>query len=733
MFVETSFTVTFFDHHTAQFKREQTVTQAELKELIENSTAKHKDLLPMLKLAHFGELRTKKGNSLRNNANVQWINGCEGDYDGEQISVDQAKDITKNAGVGAFIYTSPSHLPNKPRWRIGCPFSERRQPDRHEQMVARLNGLFHGALGAESFTLSQSYYYGHVVDDSGNPVAYKKNGAGVEEAFPTEYRVELIAGRPLDLCDELDSGAIGKSGRAKSDGGNGGDYTGEYTGEYTKLGELLRRAFSGESVHPSLTSIIGKMVHDGASRKLVTDFCEAIWKEAKAHNPRLEDREFEEVLDIIDWCFNKEESKQPHLDAVNIGHLYAYRPEHNYIYAPTGARWPAASVNSAFGKIDGLKAAVWLDVNRAVKQMTWAPGEAQIIKDKLIADGGFIDMPDTAVFNLYRPPNVQLGHPRGAQRWIEHVHRIYPEDAEQLIRWFAHRRQHPEVKVNHCLFLGGGSGIGKDTLLQPVRVAVGHWNCQTVSPTVLLGRFNGFLKSVMLVISEARDLGEINRPQFYEHLKGITAAPPSVLLIDEKNTHPYNVPNLVGVVLTSNHKVGGIYLPPDDRRTYVAWSCLTLDDFEPNYWNSIWNYYETGGYEAVAAYLQEYDLSDFDPAAPPPKTRAFWEIVAASSAGEQGDISDIAEQLGNPHALTINDLQRHASDADFVTWIKDRRNRRIVASLLEKCGYVPVRNSEAKDGLWKIGNRRQVVYAKENLTIREQLAAVYDLIQNPRY
>src|SRR4029453_991187 len=33
----------------------------------------------------------------------------------------------------------------------------------------------------------------------------------------------------------------------------------------------------------------------------------------------------------------------------------------------------------------------------------------------------------------------------------------------------------------------------------------------------VLGRFNGFLKSVILRVSEARDLGDINRFQFYDH------------------------------------------------------------------------------------------------------------------------------------------------------------------------------------------------------------------------
>jgi len=37
---------------------------------------------------------------------------------------------------------------------------------------------------------------------------------------------------------------------------------------------------------------------------------------------------------------------------------------------------------------------------------------------------------------------------------------------------------------------------------------------------------------------------------------------------------------------------------------------------------------------------------------------------------------------------------------------------------------VPFRNSDAKDGLWKIGERRQAVYAKAELSSNEQRVAV---------
>ncbi len=57
------------------------------------------------------------------------------------------------------------------------------------------------------------------------------------------------------------------------------------------------------------------------------------------------------------------------------------------------------------------------------------------------------------------------------------------------------------------------------------------------------------------------------------------AAPPDVLRVDEKNLREHSVFNVCGVVMTTNHKTDGIYLPADDRRHFVAWSEKTKDDF----------------------------------------------------------------------------------------------------------------------------------------------------------
>jgi hypothetical protein len=223
-------------------------------------------------------------------------------------------------------------------------------------------------------------------------------------------------------------------------------------------------------------------------------------------------------------------------------------------------------------------------------------------------------------------------------------------------------------------------------------------------------------------VSEARDLGDINRFQFYDHLKTYTAAPPDVLRVDEKNLREYNVLNCCGVVLTTNHKTDGIYLPADDRRHFVAWSDLTKEDFTADYWNSLWRWYARGGDRHVAAYLAGLDISAFDPKAPPLKTAAFWDIVDASRAPEDAELADVLDQLGNPDATTLIRVQNQAS-GDFDSWIRDRKNRRQIPYRFDKCGYVPVRNEAADSGLWIINRVRQVIYAKASLSVRDRLAA----------
>ena len=239
------------------------------------------------------------------------------------------------------------------------------------------------------------------------------------------------------------------------------------------------------------------------------------------------------------------------------------------------------------------------------------------------------------------------------------------------------------------LLMGGDPGIGKDTMIEPLLRAVGEQNAHTISPSQFVGRFNPFLKSVVLRVAEARSGQKFDRFDFYETLKLHGAAPPNTIFIDEKHIHEYAIANVVGIIITFN-QLSAFYLPSDDRRTYVAWSQCIQTDFEEGYFKKLWRWYERGGFGHVAAYLAQRDLSQFDAKAPPPKTDAFLDIVNLNRASEDAEFADAVDQLGNPKVVTLPDIGEAANTTDsFKEWLDDRRNRRLVPHRFEAIHYEP--------------------------------------------
>jgi hypothetical protein len=549
------------------------------------------------------------------------------------------------------------------------------------------------------------------------PSPYERNGATVSYSISDDID-------PASAPDWLYDRILGP--RPKGNGAWTGSHEWSEGFGQKKLNEICETVRTATKGHwdeaRCKVFIFGRLVGGGAYD--ADQAWSALEKAAKACNaPEDYPREVKRAF------FNGvAEPASPFIETTPLDDFRAYLPLHSYLYVPTRELWPAASVNARIPSVDPkVKASTWLDQHRAIEQMTWAPGEEMFISGRLMADGGWIEKSGVTCCNLYRPPTIKSGDSRLAGPWIDHVCKLFGSDAEHLFKWFAQRVQHPEVKINHALVLGSeNQGTGKDTMLEPVKRAVGPWNFQEGSPQQVLGRFNSFLKSVVLRISEARDLGEINRYSFYDHMKAFTASPPDVLRVDEKHLQEHSILNCVGIILTTNYKFTGIYLPPEDRRHYVAWCNLALGDFAEGYWKKLWGWYDAGGDTHVATFLAEYDISDFDPKAPPPKTQAFWDIVDANRSSVDSELADVLDALDNPRAVT---LQQVIGKADFINnkkladWLSDPKNQRAIPHRFEQCDYVPVRNPNRQDKFWKIGGRRQVVYALSSLSLAEQLDA----------
>ncbi|WP_298303010.1 AAA family ATPase [uncultured Erythrobacter sp.] len=165
----------------------------EIEDRINNTTAPAKDRLPLLKLATFGDLKSKKG-ALRHTDNIEAVHGIEGDHDAGTLSIPDARKKLDNAGIAGLIYSTPSHTSESPRWRVLVPLSQSVSVGEREALTAMLNGVLDGALAPESFTAAQAYFYGRV--DGGARIE-STNCSGIE----------------LDFRRGLSSGARGRDGK----------------------------------------------------------------------------------------------------------------------------------------------------------------------------------------------------------------------------------------------------------------------------------------------------------------------------------------------------------------------------------------------------------------------------------------------------------------------------------------------------------------------------------------
>ena len=118
-------TVTVFGNFAAKSRETWDMTLPEIGVMILQENRKRKNLLPWLKLAEFGDLRSPKG-SLRHDANVKWISGVEVDHDSGRPIEEAIAQLTA-AGIRALVYTSPSHqiMGNDgimvDKWRVLAP------------------------------------------------------------------------------------------------------------------------------------------------------------------------------------------------------------------------------------------------------------------------------------------------------------------------------------------------------------------------------------------------------------------------------------------------------------------------------------------------------------------------------------------------------------------------------------------------------------------------------------
>ena len=111
--------------------------------------------------------------------------------------MEEAQQMLSSAGILAILYPTPSNTAEKPRWRVIAPTSTPMPTTEHRRLTERLNTILNGALAKESFTLSQSYYFGDV--GMNNYKVIKTDGTFIDKLGPIQ---ELEAPKQIEATKQ---------------------------------------------------------------------------------------------------------------------------------------------------------------------------------------------------------------------------------------------------------------------------------------------------------------------------------------------------------------------------------------------------------------------------------------------------------------------------------------------------------------------------------------------------
>lgn len=315
---------------------------------------------------------------------------------------------------------------------------------------------------------------------------------------------------------------------------------------------------------------------------------------------------------------------------------FAYvQSDDSYFDMVTRREVPRQVFNSLFRHVDcrsvhnkkqKVSASYYFDERRqeygakALIGITYAAGEDVLVaRDGLVYGNRWVNhRPDMSGSDVIRDEDIE--------RWLDHCRTLVeePDELEHVLNVMAYKVQHPNVKINHAVLHGGDEGSGKDTMWAPFLWAIGgqHQHNRSIIETGGLESQWGYgLEAEVVILNELKEPEAKERRALSNRLKPIIAAPPETISINRKGLHPYEMLNRLQVIAFTNDPMP-ITIPSQDRRWFCLWSRAPRMTAEGA--AALWGWYKSGGFEKVAAWLWQRDVTRFNPAAAPPVTE--WKL-----------------------------------------------------------------------------------------------------------
>jgi len=355
-------------------------------------------------------------------------------------------------------------------------------------------------------------------------------------------------------------------------------------------------------------------------------------------------------------------------------------------------------------------------INRGYSHIHMRPqaGTALLRRPDLIRTDSMVYLPghprvttwnNMRVINMWKQSTTLTPREGDPTPWLKHVKWLIKAKADRIhiLDWCAYMVQHMDIKINHAILLGGPPRIGKDTLLEPLKRYLGHYNVNEPSAEELKEPYTNYLHHTKLVIfQECQNFDKLN---VENKLKPMLASPPHTLRVRMFAQGFYETPNLVQCVFMSNHR-NALKISRGDGRYYTIWCEVTPK--ADSYYQTLYNWLEGDyGYEIVVNFLLNRNVSHFNPTAPPPVNE--YKKLITEMSGTDLEIM-LQERIENNEPPFHRDIVKVSDIISVGGWEGVTAKR--FATALDSLGAIPkkVRGTDEKrrtHNLWAIHHHKK--------------------------
>lgn len=262
--------------------------------------------------------------------------------------------------------------------------------------------------------------------------------------------------------------------------------------------------------------------------------------------------------------------------------------------------------------------------------------------------------------NLWKPSEVKPDSSLDASPFIDHLKMALDSDEEVnfVLDFVSFRYQNPKPKSkpHHALYLfsdqqGQGKSLFKDTLEKvfgesAVRVSTNVGELTRQSAYQFWSR--------TLLFAEEVKVGSDTR--LYDSIKAMSGA--NKMNADPKHRDSIEVEIPAQLIMLSNREP--LFIEDNDRRFFIAeWDTGLRGEEKSIYFEEYINWLNNGGYEAIAGYLGQRDLSGYKISQHVPTTLAKQKCLENSIPLPVQELMEFLD--GNPETLVFraSDLSKH--------------------------------------------------------------------------